>query len=102
MQNTSRAARSQGIAGLKRLLRKVEIASDGSPELDSEFANIFPSAPAPLGGRGFWGCRRLHAVKQFRSALEEIRCGLRRMSSFAVFRRDARRQGDVSDAGRIC
>jgi hypothetical protein len=46
MQNTSRAARSQGIAGLKKLLRKVEIASDGSPELDSEFASIFPSAPA--------------------------------------------------------
>jgi hypothetical protein len=31
---------------MKKLLRKVELAPDASPELDSEFASIFPSAPA--------------------------------------------------------
>jgi hypothetical protein len=30
---------------LRKLLRLVEIASCGSPELDSEFAAVFPSAP---------------------------------------------------------
>jgi hypothetical protein len=44
MQNTSRADRSR--KGLKKLLRKVEVAAKGSPELDLEFAKIFPSAPA--------------------------------------------------------
>ena len=36
---------SQRIATLKKLLRKVMMASAGSPKLDSEFAKIFPSAP---------------------------------------------------------
>ena len=45
-QCTSRADRGQRIKDLKWLLQKVEIASEGSPELDNEFANIFPSAPA--------------------------------------------------------
>ena len=31
---------------LEKLLRKVEAASEGSPELDAEFASIFSSAPA--------------------------------------------------------
>jgi hypothetical protein len=30
---------------LRKLLRKVETASSGTPELDSEFAAVFPSAP---------------------------------------------------------
>ena len=30
---------------LEKLLRKVEAASKGSPELDREFASAFPSAP---------------------------------------------------------
>jgi hypothetical protein len=30
---------------LRKLLRKVEIASRGTPKLDSEFAAVFPSAP---------------------------------------------------------
>lgn len=30
---------------LRKLLRKVEGASSGTPELDSEFAAVFPSAP---------------------------------------------------------
>src|SRR5262245_10482517 len=46
MECTSRADRGQRIKDLKWLLQKVEIASEGSPELDNEFANIFPSAPA--------------------------------------------------------
>ena len=46
MLRTSRADRGQRIKDSKWLLQKVEIASDGSPELDNEFANIFPSAPA--------------------------------------------------------
>jgi hypothetical protein len=46
MQTTSHADRAQRIKDLKRLLQKVEIASDGSAELNREFANIFPSAPA--------------------------------------------------------
>jgi hypothetical protein len=31
--------------GLRKLLRKVEIASSGTPGLDSEFAAVFPAAP---------------------------------------------------------
>jgi hypothetical protein len=46
MQNTSFANKAQMIKHLNRLLRKVEIASEGSAELDREFTNIFPSAPA--------------------------------------------------------
>jgi hypothetical protein len=46
MERTSRADRGQRIKDLKWLLQKVEIASESSPELDNEFANIFPSAPA--------------------------------------------------------
>jgi hypothetical protein len=34
------------VAVLQKLLRKVKRVSEGSPELDSEFAKIFPSAPA--------------------------------------------------------
>jgi hypothetical protein len=45
MQNTSCAAKGQSIGALKKLLRKVELASEGSPELDSDFVSIFPSAP---------------------------------------------------------
>jgi hypothetical protein len=45
MQNTSCAAKGQSIGTLKKLLRKVELASEGSPELDSDFVSIFPSAP---------------------------------------------------------
>jgi hypothetical protein len=45
MQNTSCAAKGQSIGALKKFLRKVELASEGSPELDSDFASIFPSAP---------------------------------------------------------
>jgi hypothetical protein len=40
-----RCARSQRIAALETLLQKVEFASEGSPELDSDFARTFPSAP---------------------------------------------------------
>src|SRR5262245_63084743 len=36
---------SRQIAALKNLLRKVMMASAGSPKLDREFAKIFPSAP---------------------------------------------------------
>ena len=45
MRNASRAVRGQRIAALTKLLRKVELSSEGSPELDREFAIIFPSAP---------------------------------------------------------
>jgi hypothetical protein len=44
MRNTSRADRSQ--RDLKKLLRKVNVAVEGSPDLDRELAKIFPSAPA--------------------------------------------------------
>jgi hypothetical protein len=30
---------------LRKLLKKIEVASKGSPELDRELANVFPSAP---------------------------------------------------------
>ena len=33
------------LVNLKKLLRKVEAASNGSPELEAEFAITFPSAP---------------------------------------------------------
>jgi hypothetical protein len=46
MQTTSRAVRSQRIENLKKLLRKVEVAAEGSPGLDREIARVFPSAPA--------------------------------------------------------
>jgi hypothetical protein len=46
MQTTSRAVRSQRIGDLKKLLRKVEVAAEGSPGLDREIARVFPSAPA--------------------------------------------------------
>ena len=46
MQTTSRAVRSQRIENLKKLLRKVEVAAEGSPELDREIARVFPSASA--------------------------------------------------------
>lgn len=45
MQNAFRAVRGQRIAALTKLLRKVELSSEGSPELGREFAIIFPSAP---------------------------------------------------------
>jgi hypothetical protein len=46
MRTPSQADTGQRIKDLNRLLRKVEKASHGSTELDREFANIFPSAPA--------------------------------------------------------
>lgn len=45
MQSMTRGDWDQRIEDLKRLLLKVEAASDNSPELDHEFANIFPAAP---------------------------------------------------------
>ena len=45
MQTTSRAVRSQN---LKKLLRKVEVSAEGSPELEREIARVFPSAPADV------------------------------------------------------
>ena len=33
---------------LEELLRKVETAPNGTPELDGEFARVFPSAPRKI------------------------------------------------------
>ena len=33
---------------LGELLRRIETAPNGTPELDSEFASVFPSAPTRL------------------------------------------------------
>ena len=45
MQAASRVDRSQRIADLKALLRNVETAAEGSPDVDREFARIFPTVP---------------------------------------------------------
>src|SRR5262249_4834152 len=44
-QNASDAAMARRIAALQSLMRKLEESSEGSSELDAEFANVFPSAP---------------------------------------------------------
>ena len=45
LQAASRLDRSQRIADLRALLRNVETAAEGSPDVDREFARIFPTAP---------------------------------------------------------
>jgi hypothetical protein len=48
MRITSHADTGQRIKDLKKLLQKVEVSTEGSPEIDREFAKVFPSAPADV------------------------------------------------------